>query len=72
MRKEPVQKPKVEYVIPGSICNDCAEYFKLKWPKGHCATFWQGECDQCGLDKGCCSTGDWNKAGGLKLPGMRD
>ena len=55
----------------GSICHDCAMEFSLSWPKGHCATFWLGECSQCGKEASCCSTGDYNFKG-KRARGFRD
>lgn len=56
----------------GSICNSCAFSFNLRWPKGHVATFWSGPCTQCGENKGCCSTGDYNYKNNRKTKGFRD
>lgn len=67
-----MKKSKVQKLVPGAICSDCAQKFKLVWPKGHCATFWMGECSQCGQEKSCCSTGDYNHPSGGKVSGMRD
>jgi len=71
------RKPRdISELKNGSICNDCAFDFNLSWPKGHCATFWNGPCSQCEKDKmSCCSTGDYNyrfKGGMKKVYGMRD
>lgn len=66
-----LQPLEFKNIKSGSICNDCAFRFNLTWPKGHCATFWQGECSQCHQEAGCCSTGDWNHKG-KKVFGMRD
>ena len=62
-------------LVSGSICHECAMDFNLSWPKGHCATFWEGECSQCNEVKSCCSTGDYNyrfKGGLKKVSGLRD
>jgi hypothetical protein len=70
------RKPrKYDELVSGSICNNCAMDFNLSWPKGHCATFWEGECSQCGETSSCCSTGDYNyrfKGGFKKVSGLRD
>lgn len=52
----------------GAICGDCAEKKGLRWPKGHCATFSQSQCDFCLQDKGVCSTSDWLKPGQKEIP----
>lgn len=43
-----------------SICKECAEKAGGKWPEGHLATCWVGECVVCGEEKSCCDTRDWS------------
>jgi len=42
-----------------SICTDCALRAGARWPEGHCATQWEGECSVCGKTKGVCAVSDW-------------
>lgn len=42
-----------------AICKECAEKSGGKWPDGHLATCWVGECVVCDQEKECCDTRDW-------------
>jgi hypothetical protein len=44
----------------GAICYRCARERGAKWPDGHQATHWMGECCVCGKTVGCCAVSDWN------------
>lgn len=44
----------------GSLCGECAERFGGRWPRGHRATFYSGECPICKESKCLASWDDWN------------
>ena len=46
-----------------SVCRECAIAAGGRWPVGHLATAWMGECRSCGEVKGVCATTDWEWPG---------
>ena len=53
-----------------AICHKCARRLGGKWPKGHLATRWTGDCGVCGKESGCVNVGDYDWPD--KARGMRD
>jgi hypothetical protein len=63
-----IVKERAKEENPGYICQDCAMSRRGVWPKGHCATMFEGICPECNETKGLCSVGDWNWPKGSKRP----
>lgn len=55
----------------GYICCDCVWRLGGLWPKGHVATWHEGECDVCHERKSLANIGDWDWPDG-RTRGMRD
>jgi rubrerythrin len=64
-RREPDKLPHMY------ICRVCAHTRGGDWPKGHAATWHEGECPYCGAVAYLANIGDWNWPDGKKR-GMRD
>jgi len=64
-------KKTLETRTSDSICVDCADTLGGKWPKGHLATGWVGDCGICGETTEVVSVGDYNWPD-KKRRGMRD
>ena len=47
------------------VCAECADAGGGVWPRGHVATFWNGNCDACRRERVCCAVGDYNWPKGL-------
>lgn len=57
-----------------SVCSDCAKISGGEWPSGHVATFYPGECRECGRQTILCSLSDWQWPGrvGRKMAVRRE
>ena len=49
-----------------SICRDCALANGAIPVEGHCATWWEGECQVCHETRGLCDVSDWNWPAGKR------
>src|ERR1035437_67186 len=52
----------------GYICSGCAKKKKLRWPRGHCATFHTEVCPYCDKTKSLCAVTDYLKPWQKTIP----